>query len=123
MKRILFIEDESALQKILGEALSKQGYRVFPALDGEAGLKLVKTKKPDAVLLDLVLPKIGGFEVLKRIKEDPETKRIPVVILTNLEKVGDTERALALGAKAYLIKEDYDLEEVVEEIKKALETK
>jgi len=119
-KTILFIEDESALQKILGEALSKEGYKIIPALDGEIGLRLVKIKKPDLVLLDLILPKIDGFEVLKRIKEDPEIRKIPIIVLTNLERIEDVDRALELGATTYLIKENYNLEEVVEKIKKAL---
>lgn len=120
-KTILFIEDESALQKILGEALSKEGYKITSALDGEIGLRLAKTKKPDLVLLDLILPKINGFEVLKRIKEDPEIREIPIIVLTNLEGIEDVDRALELGATTYLVKENYDLEEVVEKIKKALE--
>ena len=119
-KTILFIEDESALQKILGEALSKEGYKIIPALDGEIGLRLVKIKKPDLVLLDLILPKIDGFEVLKRIKEDPEISEIPIIVLTNLEGIKDVDRALELGATTYLVKENYNLEEVVEKIKKVL---
>ncbi len=118
MKRILFIEDEPALQKILGEALSKEGYEVIAALDGEAGLRLVETKKPDLVLLDLILPKIDGFEVLRRIKEDPETKEIPIIVLTNLERMEDVDRVSELGAITYLVKDNYTLEEVVEKIKK-----
>lgn len=121
MKSILFIEDESALQKILGEALSKKGYEVIPALDGQIGLRLVKTKKPDLVLLDLILPKIDGFKILKQIKEDPETGEIPIVVLTNLEGVEDADRALEIGATAYLVKDNHSLEEVVEKIKKALD--
>jgi DNA-binding response OmpR family regulator len=121
MKKILFVEDEPSLQKILGEALSKEGYQVIPALDGEIGLRLVKVKKPDLILLDLLLPKIDGFEVLKKVKEDEETKEIPVIVLTNLEGIGDVDKALERGATTYLVKENYSLEEVVEKIKKALQ--
>jgi len=120
MKKILFVEDEPALQKILGEASSKKGYQVIPALDGEIGLRLVKVKKPDLILLDLLLPKIDGFEVLKKVKEDPETREIPVIVLTNLEGIEDVDKALERGATTYLVKENYNLEEVVEKIKKAL---
>src|SRR3989344_3912910 len=87
MKRILFIEDESALQKTLGDLLSQEGYEVTPALDGEIGLKLAFSKKPDLILLDLIMPKVNGFEVLKKLKETDETKDIPVIVLTNLESV------------------------------------
>lgn len=120
MKKILFIEDESALQKTFGEILSQEGYEMISALDGEIGLRLAKDKKPDLILLDLVLPKIHGFEVLKQLKTDKETKDIPVIVLTNLEGIGDVDKALGLGATTYLVKAQYGLEEVVEKIKKAL---
>jgi len=121
MKRILFIEDESALQKTLGEVLRENGYEVISALDGEAGIKSAKTKKPDLILLDLILPKLSGFEVLKQLKKDEETKNIPVIVLTNLEEVKDVEKAMELGATTYLVKANYSLKEVVDKIKAALE--
>lgn len=120
MKRILFIEDESALQKTFGEILKQEGYEITSALDGESGLRLAKDKKPDLILLDLILPKLHGFEVLKKLKEDPKTKEIPIVVLTNLERMGDVEKALELGATTYLVKENYSLEEIIEKIKKTL---
>ncbi len=120
MKKILFIEDESALQKTFGEILSQEGYEMISALDGEAGLRLAKTKKPDLILLDLILPRVHGFDVLKQLKEDPKTKEIPVIVLTNLEGIEDVDKALELGATTYLVKAQYSLEEVVEKIKKAL---
>jgi len=124
MKTILFIEDESALQKTFGEVLTGEGYEMISALDGEAGLKSanppVNRKKPDLILLDLILPKINGFEVLKELKANPETKEIPVIVLTNLEGIDDVDKAIELGAKTYLVKAQYSLEEVVEKIKKAL---
>lgn len=120
MKTILFIEDESALQKTLGSALGQEGYKVISALDGEIGLKLAKAKKPDLILLDLVLPKAHGFEVLKELKEAEETKEIPIIVLTNLEGMKDVERVVKLGATTYLVKASYSLEEVVNKIKKAL---
>lgn len=120
MKKILFIEDEPSLQKTVNEVLTQEGFKVFSALDGEKGLKLIKKEKPDLVLLDLILPKKDGFEVLKEIKEDKETKDIPVIILTNLEGVGDVEKALSLGAATYLVKAGYELEEIVTKVKQAL---
>jgi len=120
-KKILFIEDESALQKTFGEILSQEGYEMIPALDGETGLKMAKTKKPDLILLDLILPKVHGFDVLRQLKEDPETKEIPVIVLTNLEGIGDVDKAIGLGATTYLVKAQYTLEEVLEKIKKALQ--
>ncbi len=119
-KTILFIEDESALQKTFGDFLSQEGYEIISAIDGEIGLKLAKEKKPDLILLDLILPKLDGFEVLKKVKEDEEIKGIPVIVLTNLERIEDIEKALELGATTYLVKANYTLEEVLEKIKKTL---
>lgn len=119
-KKILLIEDEAALQKTFGDVLGQEGYNIVGAMDGETGLNMAKTEKPDLILLDLVLPKMHGFEVLKQLKEDEETKDIPIIVLTNLEAMGDVERALELGATTYLVKASYTLEEVVQKIKKAL---
>ena len=120
MKTILFIEDESALQKTFGEILKQEGYEMISALDGEIGLRLAGTKKPDLILLDLILPKIHGFEVLKKLKQAEGTKNIPVIILTNLEGMKDVDMALETGAATYLVKAQYSLEEILEKIKKVL---
>jgi len=120
MKKILFIEDESALQKTFGDILGQEGYEMISALNGEIGLSLAKKEKPDLILLDLILPKIYGIDVLRKLKEDEETKEIPIIILTNLERIEDIDKALELGAKTYLVKAQYTLEEVVERIKKIL---
>lgn len=117
MKKILFIEDESALQKTLGESLRQEGFEIISALDGELGLNLAKTKNPDLILLDLILPKINGFEVLKQLKSLQETKDIPVIVLTNLEGVGEIDKVLELGATTYLVKAQYSLDEMIEKIK------
>jgi DNA-binding response OmpR family regulator len=123
MKKILIIEDESALQKTFSDILGQEGYEVESALDGEIGLRLASSsenKKPDLILLDLVLPKVHGFEVLKKLKENKETKDIPVIILTNLEEMTNIEKAIELGATTYLVKANYSLEEITEKIKKTL---
>jgi len=120
MKKILIIEDESALQKTLGENLSQEGYQIVSALDGEIGLKLVRSESPDLVLLDLILPKLHGFDVLKKIRENLATKEIPVIILTNLESIQEVERAIELGATTYLVKANYSLEELSAKIKQIL---
>ena len=121
MKKILFVEDESALQKTFGDILKQEGYEMVSALDGEVGLKLAKTQSPDLILLDLILPKMDGFEVLEKLKEIPETKDIPVIILTNMGRMEEIGKSLELGAKTYLVKANYTLQEVVEKVKKALE--
>ena len=121
MKNILFIEDESALQRTIGDILKSKDYRVIKALDGESGLRSAKEERPDLILLDLILPKMDGFKVLKGLKASEETKNIPVIILTNLEETEDIQKALELGATTYLVKSSYTLEEVVKKIGKALE--
>ena len=121
MKKILFIEDEFTLQKTMGEFLEKGGYKVIHALDGEIGLNLVQKEKPDLILLDLVLPKLNGFEVLKRLKEQKETQNIPIIILTNLEESADVQKGLELGATTYLVKSDHSLDDVLKKIKQIFE--
>ena len=120
MDKILFVEDEPTLQKAVGEILGQEGFEVLAALDGEAGLELIKKEKPDLILLDLILPKKDGFTVLKEIKEDENLKDIPVIVLTNLEGMGDVEKAMSLGATTYLVKANYELDDVVAKIKKTL---
>ena len=119
MRSILIIEDESALQKTIGDALSQEGFSILSALDGEAGLRLATEKRPNVILLDLILPKANGFDVLKSLKEQEATKDIPVVVLTNLESMEDIQKALDLGAMTYLVKSNYTLQEVVEKVKQA----
>ena len=120
MKKILFVEDEAALQEAFGGVLKQAGYHVIKALDGEIGLRLAKSEKPDLILLDLVLPKLHGFEVLKKLKKDKETEDIPVIVLTNLERAEDIEKAIELGALIYLVKMQYNLIEVIEKIRKII---
>lgn len=119
-KKILIVEDDSILQKALLEFLTAEGFETMSALDGEEGVKIGKEKKPDLILLDIVLPKMDGYEVLKAMKADESTKKIPIILLTNLGSLNDVEKALDLGATTYLIKADYKLEEVTKKIKEVL---
>ena len=117
MKKILFVEDEESLQRVIKDALEKNGYGVISALDGENGIILAKKEKPDLILLDLILPKKDGFEVLEELKKDKETVAIPVIVLTNLEGGADIEKALSAGAKTYLVKSNYSLEDVLAKVR------
>jgi DNA-binding response OmpR family regulator len=123
MKTVLFIEDESAMQNALGAALEKEEFTVLQSLNGEDGLRLAKSEHPDIILLDLILPKKDGFEVLKELKANEETKDIPVIILTNLEGSKDVDKALELGATTYLIKASYELADVIKKIRETLQDK
>lgn len=120
-KKILIVEDEPMLQRTLTEFLTGEEFEVLNALDGEEGLNLTKSKNPDLILLDIILPKKDGYEVLKEIKGDEKTKKIPVILLTNLEAAEDVQRAFDLGATTYLVKSNYKLEDIVKKIKEALE--
>ena len=120
MKKILFIEDEEALQRAMGDAMESNGYKLIKALDGEIGLATALKEQPDLILLDLILPKKNGFEVLGELKKDPATKNIPVIVLTNLEGSNDVEQALSLGATTYLVKANYNLEDVLGKIERVL---
>lgn len=119
-KKILLVEDESTLQRTLGAALRRAGFEVVSAVDGDEALRLVSSEHPHIVLLDLILPKRSGFEVLEEMKGSVATRDIPVVVLTNLESVGDVDRALELGANSFLVKANYGVEEVIEKVRQAL---
>ena len=119
-KNILIIEDDKFLRELTVQNLIKEGYDTAEAIDGEEGIKKVKTVKPDLVLLDLILPGIDGFEVLTRMKEDPSLDQIPVIILSNLGQKDDVERGLKLGAVDYLIKAHFTPREIIDKIRNTL---
>ena len=119
-KTILFAEDEMHLQKLISTTLEENGYEVFNASDGEVALKILEEKKPDLALLDLILPKKDGFEILEHLKSKTETKNIPVIILTNVEEKYAIERAMSYGVRAYLIKANYKPQEILEKINEIL---
>ena len=115
--KITLIEDDKILSKVLHAELTDAGFEVSQAFDGEAGLGLVRSKRPDLVLLDLILPKKHGFEVLEELKKSPETKAIPVIILTLLGEDEDIKKGLRLGANDYLVKSNHAIAEIVEKVK------
>lgn len=119
-KKILVIEDEATLQKALVEILEQSGYQVNSALDGEKGWEIAKEDVPDLILLDIILPKMDGFDVLKNLKGDPKTEAIPVIILTNLGDITNIQKALELGANTYLVKADFHLDDVLKKVEETL---
>jgi len=118
--KILVVEDEEILLTALQEELRQGGYTVEGAVDGEDGLNKIKTFKPDLVLLDLVMPKMDGMAVLKKLRESQETADLPVVILTNLSDYERISEALSLGAKDYLVKANYSLSDLMDKVKAVL---
>jgi DNA-binding response OmpR family regulator len=118
--KILLIEDDIFLSSIYGKKFESEGFEMLIALDGEKGLKLALSKKPDLILLDLLLPGIDGFEVLRTLQKNKETQRIPVILLTNLNQKEDIDNGLALGAADYIIKTHFMPSEIVEKVKKFL---
>jgi two-component system, OmpR family, response regulator BaeR len=120
MKTILLVEDDPFLIDIYSEKFKLAGFEAETVGDGERTLEKIREKKPDLVMLDLVLPHIDGWEILRQIKKDPELSAIPVIVFSNLGQKSDIENGLALGAAKYLIKSQYTPSEVVDEIKKIL---
>ena len=119
-KKILLVEDEEIMIDLLQRKLTKEGYEVSVARDGEEGLKLMREVKPTLILLDIVMPKMGGFEVMEQMAKEPELKKIPVIVISNSGQPVELDRAQKLGAKDWLIKTEFDPQEVIEKVKKQL---
>ncbi len=119
-KKIIIVEDDKFLRELIVRKVAAEGYGVSEAADGEEGVKKIKEEKPDLVLLDLILPGIDGFEVLTKIKEEPSSAQIPVIILSNLGQKEDIERGLKTGAVDYLVKAHFTPGEIIEKIKNIL---
>ena len=115
--KILIVEDDIMLNKIYQTKLSLLGYQVLAAYDGEEGLAMMRAHQPHLVLLDLMLPKKNGFEILEAAKQDMTISRIPVIILSNLGKEADLQRSMELGAADFLVKSNVKLETVVDKIR------
>ena len=118
--RILIIEDDLSLSEIMHRAFQQAEFDVFSARTGEEGIEQVKTLRPQVIVLDILLPDIDGFEVLKRIKQDEAGKKAQVILLSNLDEVGDMERALSLGATTYLVKAHYTPQQIIDRVKMML---
>jgi DNA-binding response OmpR family regulator len=117
-KRVLIVEDESFLKELLGMKFEKEGCELLYATTGEEALEVIAEKEPDVVLLDLVLPGIDGFEVLRRLSQ--QSQRIPVVVLSNLGQESDVQKGKKLGAIEFLIKANFSPGEVVAKVREIL---
>jgi len=118
MKHILLVEDDPFLIDIYTTKMKESGFVVEVASDGESALRKIKEKTPSLVILDIVLPQLDGWEILRQIKSDPKLKKIKIIILSNLGQKEEVEKGVELGATKYLIKAHYTPSQVVEEIKK-----
>ncbi len=114
---ILVVEDDTRLLRIYEAKLHQQGWDVLTAPDGELGSELALTRHPHIVLLDLMLPKKDGFGVLADLNNDPKSRDVKVLILSNLGQQADIDRGRSLGAKEYMVKSDYSLEAVVAKVR------
>ena len=121
--KIILVEDDPFLASMYVSKLETANYEIMSEEDGKKGYELIAKEKPDLVLLDILLPGMDGFEVLKKLKDNEELKNIPVILLTNLGQKNDVEKGLDLGADDYLIKAHVTPSEVIEKIKKAVNNK
>lgn len=114
---VLVIEDDKFLRELLVRKLGGEGFDVQNAIDAEAAFTILEERTPKIILCDLILPGVDGFEILKRIKDNPKTTSIPVVILSNLGQKEDLEKAMALGAKDFMVKANFTLDEIVTKVR------
>ncbi|MBI3671215.1 response regulator [Candidatus Azambacteria bacterium] len=118
--KILIAEDEKSIAHAYGEYLGRRGYLMEYAYDGEEALVKTKSFEPDLILLDIVMPKLDGISVLKKLKEDKDMDNIPVIVLTNLESAKSAEEAFEAGTSQYLVKTNYSLDDIVDKVKETL---
>jgi CheY-like chemotaxis protein len=120
-KRVLLVEDDRFLRRACEKSLNQKGFNVSTAADGEEALQAVRADPPDLILLDLLMPKLNGIEVLRAIRSDEKTRAIPVVVLTNSSKETDIHEIESLGVSGYLVKANLSLEELGHQVKQLLE--
>src|SRR4030042_5905396 len=114
MAKILIVEDDPLISRLYEKIFSFERYEISLAKDGQEGLDKARLEKPTLILLDIMMPKLNGLQVLERLKADPETKGIPVVMLTNLSGEKDAETALSKGAVKYIVKSEHEPKEVAD---------
>ncbi len=120
MRKILIIEDDSFLQGLEAGKLKKDNYEVLTASTGEEGMQKINEEGVDLILLDLILPKFDGYDILKKIRETEKIKNLPVIVFSNLAEDKDVKKAKDLGATDFMVKSNFTLDELVEHINKIL---
>lgn len=121
-QKILIVEDDEFLRSLTAKRLEKEGYNLAIAVDGEEAVVVAQNENPNLILLDLLLPKINGFEALEKIRSIDSLKSVPVVVFSNLGQKEDIEKAQGLGANDFLIKANFTLDDVVNKVKSYLPT-
>ncbi|MFA5126613.1 MAG: response regulator [Patescibacteria group bacterium] len=121
--KILFVDDDAFLRKVYQAELTDHGYQVSLAADGEEGLEKAQLEDPDLIILDMIMPKKSGFEVLTELQHNPKTHNIPVVILSNLAQENDRKKGIDLGAVDYLKKDSITLDLLVDKVSQYLNSK
>lgn len=119
-KKVLIIDDDSGMSRVYEIKLGQEGIASVCARTGEEGLQKMESDRPDLVVLDLMLLKQDGFWVLQEMEKDPDLKKLPVIVLSNLSQQIDESRAMSLGARYYMVKSDVSLQQVVDKIKQFL---
>lgn len=117
---IQVVEDDKFMREVMTTKLSQEGFTVASAEDGAAALAAMREQRPDLVLLDIMLPGMNGFDVLKYIREDKQLSAVPVIVLSNLSSQEDVDRASAFGVRAFLVKAQVTPSEIVEKVKEVL---
>ncbi|MDD3678667.1 MAG: response regulator [Patescibacteria group bacterium] len=120
MAKIMIVEDDPTLRDIYTTRFKAEGYTVVSASDGEAALAVAVQEKPDLILLDIMMPKISGFDVLDILRDTDETRDTKIIVMSALSQTADVEKGKNLGANAYLVKSQVTLSEVVEKVKAIL---
>jgi CheY-like chemotaxis protein len=119
-KKILIVEDDTFLQGLISRKLGADGFDIAIALDGNAALTSIAQSKPDLILLDLLLPQVDGYEVLRKVRQNPDWKDIPVIVFSNLSEEKDVKKAKDLGINEYMIKANFTLDELSQKAKQVL---
>ena len=120
MTRIVVADDDRMFRKVAETTLRRQGYEVAIACDGEEALQLIRSERPDIIVLDLIMPKLQGFDVLQVLKQDTLTSAIPVIVLSSLTQEQDKQEALDLGAVAYFNKTTFSIGDLVKQVEATL---
>ena len=119
-QKILLVEDDPFLSSLLKNRFQKESFNIILAQDGEEALISLKSGKPNLILLDIILSKKSGFEVMEEIREDPQLEKIPIIIISNLGQPEDVQRGYELGAIEYFVKAKTSIDDLVEKVKEFL---